>query len=136
MASILYLPSDNGLGRRFTGLLEKVVPSRKFEICRSIHELSLSLHKPRLNLKMAILIAPRKDDFLDILSLREFLTDVKIFLVVPDEEKDTIAQAHTLRPRFITQLDRDLSAMGDVLNRMLSLYDPPPVREESTVDRG
>jgi hypothetical protein len=44
--------------------------------------------------------------------------DVRIILVLPDTEEQTIAMAHRLRPRFLTYIDSNIAALGTVVSKM------------------
>jgi hypothetical protein len=68
-----------------------------------------------------------REDFAQIYLLKDFLEHVYLLLVVPDEDRETIARAHRLRPRVVTRLDGDGSEMKNVLKRMLERYDDPPM---------
>ncbi len=123
MASILYIPSENGLERRFRALLETAVPNKKFEICHSIGELSARLIIPLSHVNVAVLFAVTRTEIVKIHSLGDLMADVKSILILADDDRDTIIKAHTLRPRYITWLDSDFNQIADVLKRMIELYD-------------
>lgn len=54
---------------------------------------------------------------MDILSLREFLHDRRIILVLPDSEPETVSLGHILRPRFITYGDSDYMDVSAILGK-------------------
>ena len=128
MASIVYTPSLNELERRFLALLEIAIPKKKFEICRSTGELSARLGMPLSNVKVAVLFGVTRTEITQILSLGDLMTDVKSILVLSDEDKDTMAKVHKLRPRYVTWADCDLIDIVTVIKRMVDLYDVPQSR--------
>ncbi len=123
MASILYLPAENGREERFRSLLEIAVTKKKVEIYRTFEELTLGLRETGSNVKVAILFAANRAEINRILSLGDLLVDVKIILILADEDKDTLMKAHQLRPRYVTWMDCDLSDISTVFKRMVDLYD-------------
>ena len=123
MASILYIPAVNGMEQYFRALLEIALPHKKCEICRSFEELSQKLRNPHSNVKVAVLFAANREEVTQILSLGDLLEDVKIILILADEDKETMLKVHTLRPRYVTWMDCDLSEVVNVLKRMVGLYD-------------
>lgn len=125
MASIIYIPSENDLERRFLALLEMAIPKKKFEICHSIGELSARLGMPLLNVKVAVLFAVTRTEIMRILLLGDLMADVKSILILADDDRDTIMKAHTLRPRYITWMDSDFRHIVNVLRNMVDLYDVP-----------
>ena len=126
MASILYLPSENGLERRFLALLKMSLPKKKFEICHSTGELSARLRTPHSNVKVAVLFALSREEIMRILSFGDLIADVKSILILADDDRDTIMKAHTLRPRYVTWVDSDFKHIVNVLRNMVALYDVPP----------
>jgi hypothetical protein len=131
VASILYLPSENGLQRRFLALLKMAFPKKKFEICRSTGELSARLREPHSNVRVAVLFALDREEIMRILSLGDLMADVKSILVLADDDRDTIMKAHTLRPRYVTWVDTDFRHIVNVLRNMVALYDVPRSEREN-----
>ena len=123
MASILYLPAEYSQEERFRSLLEIAVPEKKFEIYRTFEELSRGLRETGSGVKVAILFAVNQAEITQILSLGDLLADVKIILILADEDKETMMKAHRLRPRYVTWMDYDLLDIGIVFKRMIALYD-------------
>ena len=110
---------------RFSELIGMVNRKKKIKVYRSLADLSAILHKPRSNVRVAVLFAANHEELTGILSLENLMEDVKVILILKDAEKDTIVKAHMLRPRYITWLDSGLSDIVTVFNRMIDLYDVP-----------
>ncbi len=123
MASILYIPAGNGLEQCFRALLQITVPNKEFETYRSIGELAERLGRPPSNVKVAVLFAVNREEFMGILAIGDLMRDVKTILILADQDKDTIAKAHSLRPRYMTWLDAEFGNVPTVLKRMVDLYD-------------
>jgi len=93
------------------------------KVCRSIESLSHWLRQPADDLPIAaVLLAARSEDLSDLLSIRDLLRDVRIILILPDREANTIAQGHTLRPRFLSYTDSDFTDVLAVLGKCLESY--------------
>jgi len=125
MALILYLPVTDEPANQLYKIVKRAASKRKVELCRSIHELSERLSRPLFNFHISILFAADRKDLLAITSLGHFLSDMRIILVLPDHDPETIAKGHLLRPRFILWLDDDFTQMEIILKRMINLYDDP-----------
>ena len=104
------------------------------EHCHSLEEFSDILHRQYLGTRVMVIFASSEESLRGIVSLRDFLNDTKIILVLPDEKKDTMAMGFALFPRFITWLDSDLNELGAVLKKMLDLYDTPYRMKEVNYD--
>jgi hypothetical protein len=69
--------------------------------------------------KIAILLTNSRVDLMDILSIQHLFRDTPIILFAPDNERETIALAHQLRPRFLSDTQSDFEVISGVLNKMV-----------------
>lgn len=123
MSLLLYVSVSEGVGKRLQKMIEEIVPMRNLEVYRTIENLSRRFRQPVDNLPItAILLAARSEDLLGFLSIRDLLRDVRIILILPDRDEETIAQGHTLRPRFLSYTDSDFSDIVAVLKKCLASY--------------
>ncbi|MBN1255627.1 MAG: hypothetical protein JXA50_10175 [Deltaproteobacteria bacterium] len=123
MRLLLYVSVNEGVGKRLQKKVEDVVPKNNLEVYRTIENLSRRFRQPADNLPItAVLLAARSEDLVGFLSIRDLLRDVRIILILPDRDEDTIAQGHTLRPRFLSYTDSDFSDIVAVLKKCLASY--------------
>jgi hypothetical protein len=99
------------------------VPKKKFELCRTVGELSERLRKPHSNVRVAVLFTLSREEIVEVLSLGDLMADVKSILILPDDDRDTLMKAHTLRPRYVTCADCDPIDIVTVFKKMIDLYD-------------
>jgi hypothetical protein len=104
-----------GIGAR----LKTLVPEEKVEVYRSIEELSHGLRRLYDHETIVILQARDREELLRIVSLRDVLQGLRVILLIPDREEETISLAHRLRPRFLSNNEDDLSDTLSVLRKML-----------------
>ena len=119
MNLLLYATETGGIGKHIQRVIEGLVPEENTEIFRTIGSLSNRLRQPRCELAIAVLLASSSQDLLDLLSVSDLFDDLRVILLLPNREKDTIAKGHTLRPRFLTYADSNLSDVAAVLSKML-----------------
>ena len=119
MNILLYTTVGNVAGDRLLSVIESLVPKEDTEIYRTIDRLSHRLRRPRYNLAVAVLLVASREDLLELLSIRNLLDGIRIILVLPDREGDTIAKGHRLYPRFLTYADSDLLDVAAVMSKML-----------------
>ncbi len=130
MAIIFYLPGFDERGEELLRRTMAKLPQRKIETCRGFTDLRRRLLRPLSDLRVAVLLCLTKADLQDIFSLGDLLLDLKIILVLPDDDAETMAKAHHLRPRCLSWLDDDFLDIGIVLKKMIELYDIPLVGED------
>jgi len=119
MNLLSYAPVTDGVKDRLQRVIEGLVPKQNTEIYRTIDSLSRRLRQPRHNLAVAVLLAASRQDLLELLSIRDLLDGIRIILVLPDRQDDTIAKGHRLYPRFLTFADSDFLDVAAVLSKML-----------------
>lgn len=119
MRLLLYTPVSEGCGKELHSMIAELIPLNDVEVYRSIQNLSNRLRQRAHDLPIVVLHATRREDLVDILSIRELLRDVRIILLLPDSDEETLAQGHILRPRFVSYADGDLADVRAVLDRML-----------------
>ena len=122
MKLLFFASMINEAGERIKGLVEKLVPGVNIEIYRTIDEFSARFHKPRDDVFVAVLLAGSRKELLDFLSLINLFRDIRIILIIPDQEKETLALAHRLRPNFLCYKNSDFTEIAAVLNKMLKAY--------------
>ena len=123
MKLLLYASDRCRSGKRLQKVIEALVSKKDREIYRTIDDLTSRLRQPMHDPPIAVLLAASRENLSDILSLRDMLCDVRIMLVLPDRERDTIAKGHTLRPRFVTHADSNFVEMAAVLRKVLGSVD-------------
>jgi len=119
MNILLYEAVDEGNNKQFHRMIEDLNLECGLEIYRTIESLSQRLRQPEKNLTVAVLFAISNRELLDIISIKELLFNVRIILVLPDREEDTITKGHSLHPRFLTYIDGDFGDIAAVLSKML-----------------
>ena len=119
MKMLLYLPHEDGVGTKLLGIIEGLAVNGKIEIYRSIDSFVQRLRKPTFDIDIFILMAANKKQLSDILLIKEKLRDIKIILILPDRESDTISRGHELYPRFVSYIDSDFKEVGAVLEKMI-----------------
>ena len=91
----------------------------KMIYCRSLEALEGRLRQPRHNIKIVFISVSDALEMAQLTNLRSLLMDLKLVLVLPRRDPDTIAWAHTLGPRFIAYADNGFEQVGAVLDKMM-----------------
>jgi len=104
---------------RLQGIISAIVPGDEREIFCTIEDLSSRLRQPGERPTIAVLLAASSKDLADILSIHDLLRDIRIILILPDREEDTVAWGHSLQPRFLSYIDNDFTDVAAVLDKMM-----------------
>ena len=116
--------------------VESVVPKENIEVCGDLQSLSARLREPLEETVLLLLFPANPDDFKEILSIRHLLENVRTIVVAPNQETETVAMAHMLRPRFLTYAGEDLQTLTSVLYKMTSDRNSDGVQERRSRPRG
>jgi len=116
---LFYSRAREGCERAIEEGLSTLVSGERLEVYRSIEDLSNRLHRLLDRDAIAILQVRAKEELLDLVSISDLLQDVRIILLLPDREDETISLAHRLRPRFLSYTNADPSDVFAVLSKML-----------------
>jgi hypothetical protein len=119
MNVLFYLPVTSKIDARIQEVVEMARSMVKTEIFRSIGALSSRLRRPIDDFAIAFLLAGRKKELLDIVSICHLLSDIPVILILPDRQDETIAAGYKLYPRFLTYMDSNLTEVGVVLEKMI-----------------
>jgi len=118
MNAILFTKIYNQNGERLVKKLHDTLNEVDIKVVYSLHDILQSLRKSMINSTVVLLHAASHDILDDILLIREQLEGTRIILILPDEEDDTVAKGHLLRPRFISTVNCDFNNILAVLNKM------------------
>lgn len=115
---LIFASQMKGSGERLLGVLKQRFPNARLDHCRSIGELSRRLRQSTLDVTVAVLLVSSKEELLEITALRDFLRDMKIILIVPDSDPDTLLKGYRLKPKFLCDAGGDFMEVVAVLGWM------------------
>lgn len=118
MALILFAPDTCPQSHALRGIVHSVISPQAVQPCRTHHDLLQALRQPGHIQPIVILVIPTGEDLKNIMALAELLADVRIIMILPAHDRQTIAQAHALGPRYISFLDGDFQDVEAVLRKM------------------
>ena len=117
---VLYYGTNNHYdGNRLQRAIESIVPIENTEIYREIAQLGKRLRLPTCDISVSVFFTKNKAELFDLVLLKESLLNLRIILILPDEDEETINMGHTLFPRFVTYIDSDFKDVKAVLKKMI-----------------
>ena len=102
--------------------IRKAAPRQRIMITKTQDELKRRLVQPRRKLRIAVLKAVSRGDLEGLLHLGELLVDLRVIVMLPDQDGATLNMAHRLGPRYLAYPDNDPEELGRVLANMIRLY--------------
>jgi hypothetical protein len=125
----IFLFAPNEVGWQLKSLLDKAIvdlPIRTFPAMKAGLDTLLrsSIYSSALESRIVILVASNRGDLDDFLQVRDLLEGIRLILILPDREKETLTKGLELRPRFFTHADGDLSWVVAVVQKMARVAQP------------
>lgn len=119
---VFYSGVTDGAGKRLQDILKEAAPNEETIICRTIHNLAYKLLQLRMirdsDRVVHILVATSNEELFDLYSIRDLFSGLSIILIAPNRDKETIAKALELYPRFLSFLDDDFIEVAAVFKKM------------------
>ena len=122
MNIILYKAHDSQKQDSLWGAICESVPTARAEKYTTLEEFADRLRRYKNRIEVVLLTARTKEELKKLIGLKEFLSDTRVILILPDRDHETISNAHALYPRFITYNDGDFSDLKAVLTKMQSSF--------------
>jgi len=120
MKLIVYIHQDS-----FTkGVVLKKVIEQNYEgfgiqIIQTFNAFKARLKKAsNYNQEIFILLADSKNRLIELTSLIDLLESKRIFLILPDDSKATLSQAHKFFPRYFTYVNDTYADLCAVITKM------------------
>ncbi|MFH1155458.1 MAG: hypothetical protein V1793_16755 [Pseudomonadota bacterium] len=121
MRCILYYRPENSSGKQLLALLKPLFKKHVLICHNSVPDLARELRQSANNEGIALLFIDSQEDLGDILAIMDLFWKHRIVLILPDMERETLARAVPLSPRYITSPEQGLSDIREVL---IKLMDP------------
>ncbi len=119
MSVLFFSGETEGAGKQIQRIIEAQVRDSEIEIYRTIESLANRFKQAAYNLCIAVLFAADKEALSGFLSIRNLFDDVRIVLILPDRNNETISSGHKLYPRFLSYSDSNFNDVALVLNKMI-----------------
>jgi len=120
MNLLLYANGRNGAGERLRNVIKSIVPEEQVVIFPTFDSLFRTLCRPMHGVEVAVLLASSTNELWEIYSVKEFFERIRIILILPDREGNTVSLGHKLFPRFVSYADGDFKDVAAVLAKMIA----------------
>jgi hypothetical protein len=122
---VLYSPTNGAPEERLQRVIQAALPAWDGTVCRTLDDLSERLLQPKNDLTIALLLAGKREDIRELLSVSSLFRNTRIILIVSDWDKETLAAAHLLRPRLLTYSDGDFADVFTVMSKIIADHQNP-----------
>ena len=120
MRVVTYSPTNNSATKRLKKVIRSCAKDVDKKFLTNIDKIPDELIKPRDGATALVLNIADEKEFSSIFSIKDYLWDVKVILVLPDTEDRTLSKGLKLYPRYYTYADNDFSDLSAVLEKMIA----------------
>jgi hypothetical protein len=118
MKVVIY-SSDRVDAERIRKVLGDMITDAQLEYCYTLDDLARWLRRPIYECSVAVLSAADKEELSNLVNLKDLFSFVKLILIAPDQDEETLTNAHKLRTRFLSFSKNDFSDVASVLAKMI-----------------
>ena len=121
MKCIFYEKKSGIIAEQIIGLLHASAGENNTELYHYIKTLSERLTRPVDGLAVMVLIAGDRKDLLNIIAVKKLFDLIRIIIILPDREDESVRIGYKLQPRFLTYVNGDVTEVHAVLGKLLEL---------------
>jgi hypothetical protein len=115
------LPGNHLTCKCLERLASKLRESASVQVARDVDDARVKLLYRSEDINVAVVFAATRRDLSALRSIWELLQNTRTILILPDDEEETVAVAHSMRPRFIGYGNRELRGVAAVLEKMTGI---------------
>lgn len=111
----------DGSGRVWERLekeIRKALPAEEISRQLTVEAFGERLARERRNIVAAVPVISGRRELAKLDAIRSLLSDIRLIMVLPDEEPKITSEVHRFYPRYIACMAGDFSDVGAVLKKM------------------
>ncbi len=120
MNIIFYCTGKDVYYDNLSSLIASCSRQKRVEIHKDIETLSRKIKQSYKNKAVAVICAETFEDLVDIYMIKHLLSGIAFILILPDNEKDTLAMGSLLRPIFTFSIKSNISDIYAALQRLMA----------------
>jgi hypothetical protein len=118
MSLIIYTKEMEASQVRLQLVPESVADTGTVEVLNRVDDLTHRLLKAGRDSAVVVLVTRERRDLAELLPVLQLLRKVKIILVLPDRQPETIKIGYHLEPRFLSYMDCGFEKIKAVVEKM------------------
>lgn len=119
MNILVYLSQENNeAGSALVSVFEKSISCGSLKLCNRLEGLIRILRSQTERYELAVLWVSTKIELAGLVELQELMENMPIILILPDQSRATLVEAHKLYPRLISFHDSDAGIVETVINKI------------------
>jgi hypothetical protein len=104
-------------------IISRVNENYGLEVYRIVDSLLKRLQKPVDDIAVAVFWLSSRKELDDVIGVGDFLSGIPTILVLPDQDRMTIAEGQKVNPVYLTFVDKSPYDVGSVIDNIMMLKD-------------
>jgi len=121
MKIIFYANNMNKIRKTFESEIQKDLSRMEFQTSNSITMLLEILRQPLNRISVIVILISSKDELKEFISIISFFENIRVILILPDREKQTVSLGMKLYPSFISYTDSGAKDTCAVLKKIQAI---------------
>lgn len=118
MELLIYAPPVTIPQHRLLSKITHALDDIPVNLFKSIDSLAQYLRQPICESFVTILFPKDNAELASLITMRHLMRNMRIVLILPNQDKQTISDGHFLRPRYVSHVEGDLSDVVAVVKKM------------------
>jgi len=105
---------------RLCNTIVKTIPLESIGIFQTLESFYNRIRQGRTDITAAVVFASDRQDIIKLQGIRELILDMRMIMILPDAEEESVKMGHSFYPRYISFTDSTFEDVAAVLQKIIS----------------
>ena len=105
---------------RLCNTLVKEISMESIGIFQTLESFNNRIRQGKTDIPAAVVFASNRQDLIKLQGIRELFSDMRIIMILPDAEEESVKIGHSFYPRYLSFTDSTFEDVAAVLQKILS----------------
>ena len=105
---------------RLCNMIVKTIPLESIGIFQTLESFNNRIRQGRTDITAAVVFASDRQDIIKLQGIRELISDMRMIMILPDAEEESVKMGHSFYPRYISFTDSTFEDVAAVLQKIIS----------------
>lgn len=105
---------------RLCNMIVKTIPLESIGIFQTLESFYNRIRQGRTDITAAVVFASDRQDIIKLQGIRELISDMRMIMILPDAEEESVKMGHSFYPRYISFTDSTFEDVAAVLQKIIS----------------
>ena len=105
---------------RLCNTIVKTIPLESIGIFQTLESFYNRIRQGRTDITAAVVFASDRQDIIKLQGIRELISDMRMIMILPDAEEESVKMGHSYYPRYISFTDSTFEDVAAVLQKIIS----------------